>query len=381
MLPSQPLFPFVFASVAKSSPSSQRGQGFSGESRAAGCATDALFAPFRHASDSVFSKGLRRDEGLFAAIDLGTQACLLLIGRLRNGVVENVRQSMAITRAGMDLRGKWDISAKGEEKAWASGRITDLSLANVCDILQGFKEEIRAHGATLVAAGATAAYRQSSNCQEAMRRFSDVLHFPCRALSGLEESEITHLGVANLYPDPNLAVFDMGGGSTELSWEDQRLSLPMGAMNFMHPLAEDPDKAFTHAVRLFRKAFESKPLKTEWPVLVGGTALALAHLESGMKVYEPECVEGCRLTADGLRDWVRLMRNLSRAELESLPGLDPGRSEILVSGLVLTMALAAASEVKGFVLSGRGLRYGLLLEGARRMGASALTDANTEKVL
>jgi exopolyphosphatase/pppGpp-phosphohydrolase len=152
-------------------------------------------------------------------------------------------------------------------------------------------------------------------------------------------------------------------------------------MNFKHPLAENPDKAFTHAVRLFRKAFDSKPLKTGWPVLVGGTALALAHLESGMKVFDPESVEGCRLTADGLRDWVRLMRNLSRAELESLQGLDAGRSEILVPGLVLAMAMAEASEVKGFVLSARGLRYGLLLEGARRMGAPTLTDAVSEKVI
>jgi exopolyphosphatase / guanosine-5'-triphosphate,3'-diphosphate pyrophosphatase len=341
-----------------------------------------------------FTKPLKRNVGLFAAIDLGTQANLLLIGRIKRGVVVPEHQAVVATGTGRVLRVREPAlreptlrdpvlnhsatsptaqvaALPSNQPTWSSGRISDALIERLRAVLTGFKAEIKRRDATLVAVGATSAYRQSSNGREVLMRLGEVLHFPCRLLSGDEEAELSRAGVANLYPDPPLAVFDLGGGSTELSWVGGRHSVSLGALTQAIPLAENPDRVFTAAMLAYqgalKEAVAAKSLPT-WPVLVGGTALALAHLEYGMRAFDPDSVEGCRLSLVGLRHWVGVLKSMSLSERELLPGIEPGRGAILLSGAVLTLALAEAANCQGFILSSRGLRYGLLLDGARRMG-------------
>lgn len=315
--------------------------------------------------ETTYSKPLRRDQGLFASIDLGTQANLLLIARIKRGVVVPEHQAIVSTGTGRGLRAS-------TEGTWSSGRISDAVIDRLRKVVTDFKAEIRRREATLVAVGATSAYRQSSNGREVLMRLSEVLHFPCRLLTGEEEADFGRAGVANLYPDPKLTVFDLGGGSTEMSWTTGSCSVTLGALTLAIPLEENADCAMADATTAYREAL-SQPTEagalSPWPVLVGGSALALAHLECGMRAYDPESVEGCRLTLAGLRHWVKVLRSMSLSERELLPGIEPGRGALLLSGAVLIQALAEAAKCQGFILSSRGLRFGLLLDGARRMGA------------
>lgn len=298
---------------------------------------------------------LRRDRGLFAAIDLGTQASLLLIARIVGGKVQPVHQALAPTQIGLDLR--------------AGGRIDEASVGRLKETLASFKRDYRRQEATLVAVGATAGFRQARNGLEVLSRLSTELQFPCRPLTGDEEAALSWAGVANLYSPVDLAVLDIGGGSTEIRWRNQSLSLPFGALTLASQAGENADSLLGAATGYFAHKLSSHRDLPAWPVLVGGSALALAHLEFGMKAYDPESVEGCRLSQDALNRWWRLLADLTPRDRASLPGLDDGRAPILLAGAAMMKALADVTGLQGYRISGRGLRFGLLLEGARRMGA------------
>jgi exopolyphosphatase / guanosine-5'-triphosphate,3'-diphosphate pyrophosphatase len=303
----------------------------------------------------VTKRPLRRDRGPFAAIDLGSQASLLLIGRIHNGVVQTIHQALALTQVGQSL-------LRGD-------RIDDAALARLRQTLADFKRDIDHYEASLVAVGATSAYRRARNGAVVLARLSDELHFPCRPISGEEEAELSWSGVANLYPNSQLTVIDVGSGSTEIRWNHERLSLEMGALTLTLVSDETPEQMYAVARQTFATAFKDRPKFPAWPVVVGGSALALAHLECGMKAYDPESVEGCRISRENVHGWLKLLSNLSPRDRDALPGLDPQRGPILLPGIALLAALADACEAEGICISSRGLRYGLLLEGARRMGA------------
>ncbi len=299
---------------------------------------------------------LRRDRGLFAAIDLGTQASLLLIARIVGGKVQPVYQALAPTQIGQDLR--------------AGGRIGEVAVDRLKETLASFKQDFSRQEATLVAVGATAGFRQARNGLEVLSRLSSELHFPCRPLTGEEEAALSWSGVANLYSPVDLAVLDIGGGSTEIHWRNQSLSLPLGAISLASQAGGEKAEALLGlATDYFTQNLSHTLSLPSWPVLVGGSALALAHLEFGMTAYDPESVEGCQLSLEALNGWWRLLADLTPRDRASLPGLDSGRAPVLLAGAAMMKSLADVAGLQGYRISARGLRFGLLLEGARRMGA------------
>lgn len=282
-----------------------------------------------------------------ASIDIGTNSAILLIADRREGALRPVIQKVAAPRVGRNLA--------------ASGRISEEGFSALTAALEGFLGEIRAAGAVLVGAVATEAFRKAANGPELLARVSSQLGVACRILSGEEEARLGWLAVSDRHPLPGLAVLDIGAGSTEVTRREGGVSLPVGAVALLESCGPSPSACRAGAAAAFAEA----PAWAKSPgtvVVVGGTATALAMLELGLRAFDAAAIEGLPLGRAAVTAAIDRLDALPAVERAALPGLDPGRAEIVVPGLCILEAFLAFAGKDAFQVSDRGIRYGVILD-------------------
>ncbi|MDB5106967.1 MAG: Ppx/GppA phosphatase [Fibrobacteres bacterium] len=284
---------------------------------------------------------------LYASIDIGTNSALLLIAERRNGMLEPVHQMAAVPRVGRNLAG--------------TGLISEESFAALAGALDSFLAGIREREARLVGAIATEAFRIASNGPELLARISALLGIEARIIAGPEESRLGWLAVANRHPSPDLAVLDIGGGSTEATRKGSGMSMPIGAVNTLEACGPDAAACRARARSAFADGF------ADWRgcsdlVVVGGTATALAMLELKLPAFDSRAIEGLRIGRDRVAATIDLLAGLPDAAKRELPGMDKPRADILMPGLCILEAFLDAIGAAEFRVSDRGVRYGVVID-------------------
>ena len=214
-------------------------------------------------------------------------------------------------------------------------------------------------------------------------------------LDDVEEARLIHLGVSRGFPlgDRVACIFDIGGGSTEFIVGDAERpyylhSVRLGSLRLYNEfLAGDPSEAAYPALDLhIRETLRSfTPQLSEYPfdVLVGtsGTAMGLALLAAENRGVTLQRAHGYTVRVDDLRELQRIMMPLSPAERRKLPGMNPRRSDIIVAGNAIVIAIAEALHVEDFVISERALREGIVVDFLERDIALArrLGDERTRR--
>lgn len=283
---------------------------------------------------------------LYASVDIGTNSALLLIGERRDGILQPVYQQAETPRVGRNLA--------------ATGSISDESFLALTDALQAFTAVIRDRGARLVGAVATEAFRIAANGPALLAKVSETLGCEARIIAGPEESRLGYLAVANRHPSPNLAVLDIGGGSTEATRKGRGASIPIGAVNTLEACGQDAAACRTRAAAAF-KGFEDWRGNTDL-VVVGGTATALAMLELKLAAFDSAAIEGLKIERSRVTAAIDLLAGLSDDRRKALPGMDKGRSDILMPGLCILEAFLDGVSATEFLVSDRGIRYGIIID-------------------
>ena len=173
----------------------------------------------------------RANEGdvTYAAIDLGTNNCRLLIARPNGRGFRIVDAFSRIVRLGEGLAG--------------SGSLSEEAMARAIDALKVCAHKIRRRAVTHVRAVATEACRRAANCPAFLDRVRAETGLEIEIISSAEEAVLAFKGCSPLLSvrRPRAVVFDIGGGSTELGWLRLRsgrppqildtLSIPFGVVN------------------------------------------------------------------------------------------------------------------------------------------------------
>jgi exopolyphosphatase / guanosine-5'-triphosphate,3'-diphosphate pyrophosphatase len=94
---------------------------------------------------------------------------------------------------------------------------------------------------------------------------------------------------------------------------------------------------------------------------VAGTATTLAALEQRLATYDPARVEGFALERVRLVHWTERLAHLAVSERRRLPGLEPGRADVIVAGLVCLEVALLRLRATRFTVSERGVRHGVAL--------------------
>jgi exopolyphosphatase/guanosine-5'-triphosphate,3'-diphosphate pyrophosphatase len=287
-------------------------------------------------------------------VDIGTNTAKLLIAQARDGVLQPVFQRAEAPRVGRNLA--------------ATGRISDEAFAALEGVLRGYADDVRRHGAVLAGAIATQAFRVAANGPELLAKIPAVLGCEARVIGGPEEARLGWLAVANRHPLPDLAVLDIGGGSTEATRKGQGVSTPIGAVTLLE--ACGPDAGACRA-----KAMEAFAGYEDWGhvdlAAVGGTATALAMLEMGMAEYDADAIEGTMVARDRVSAQIDRLAAMSPGTLAAIPGLGAGRADIVMPGLCILESFLRRAGAEKVLVSDRGIRYGLLVSWLRNRRKAA----------
>lgn len=297
-----------------------------------------------------------------AAIDIGSNTLRLLIASIEGNQLVPLVRDREIVRLGRNFYPERVLS----------GEAVDRSLR----VLERFRRQTDREAVHILRAAGTGVLREAENIGEFIEAVRQETGLEVTIISGEQEAGLSARGVLSVFPRSNAptCIFDLGGGSTEFGGlaGDQletTVSLPLGVVGLTELfLPSDPPepgeirRLQAYVLEMLMKNISRPP---EPPRVIGtaGTVTTLAAMTQGLTSYDPDQINGSVLDRDDLS---RLLSTLGSLPLENrrrLPGLEPGRADIIVAGLVVVLTVMLFFKVDTLLVSDAGLLEGLLLEG------------------
>ena len=301
-----------------------------------------------------------------AAIDIGTNTVLLLVADGEGGMaLRAVMERATITRLG-----------EGVDR---TRRLSHAAIARTRECLEDYSRLVRELRAERVSVVGTSAMRDASGGEE-LREYVRVLFgVDPRVLSGEQEALLTFQGATSgmaIAPQEDVAVFDIGGGSTEVVvgrvdeagpcvafWSSFDVgSVRLTERHAMHdPPTADERATLTCAAR---GAFVGVPPlpRASIPVGIAGTMTTLAAVSLGLGVYDAARVHGHVMAVADLRRVIELLASIGLAERKRVPGMEPMRADVILAGGTVALALLDHWNVPAVRVSDRGVRWGVAQE-------------------
>ena len=244
--------------------------------------------------------------------------------------------------------------------------------------LQEFVELMERSGVLHYSAGATAVVREAKNAQYFLDLVRSQTGLQVRILNGSEEAKLSLLGVASVISNNRapMAVFDIGGGSTELIRKSggeidsvQSSSLPLGVVHLTERFLQADPPGYESCVQLRRYVsgvLKKLPVPEDSSDMIwvgtAGTVTTLASMWLELKEYEPNKINGTVLKKPWLADLCYRLADMEIAQRKHLPGLEPGREDIILAGGLVTLELMNTFGLVEFIVSDAGLLEGLFLD-------------------
>jgi exopolyphosphatase/guanosine-5'-triphosphate,3'-diphosphate pyrophosphatase len=292
-----------------------------------------------------------------AAVDLGTNSTRLLVADVEGDELHEVSRRLTITRLGEGV----------DERR----RLLPLPVARVRNCLADYRHELEALGAERTLAIATSAVRDAGNGEAFLGEIEWSYGFTTRLLSGPEEAEMMLRGVTLGRPalDDGLVV-DIGGGSTELVLAREggvaaATSLDVGCVRLTErfvpsdpPTASELDAAAKHVRALL------PDLDARQAIGVAGTVTTLATLDLGDAEYDPARTHGHRIPLETVEAQLARLAALTSEERLEVPGIEPGRAEVIVAGIVVLREVMRTYGITEIEVSERDILHGAALEAA-----------------
>ncbi|MCP4869306.1 MAG: Ppx/GppA family phosphatase [Proteobacteria bacterium] len=292
-----------------------------------------------------------------AVIDLGTNTALMTVlfaderDRRRLRVAEELH---FITGLGRD-RG-------------IDGRLAPAGKARALRALKHFGTRLDALGIGInaTAGAATAAVREAPDGAAFLDEVEALIGLRLRTVSGDEEAELVALAQERSFPGRlPLRVVDIGGGSTEVAVRlrgttSSAISLRTGSVR----LAERHGSNVEALRPAVQRALEELPSDLERAALVGvaGTVTTALQAARGIDPWDPDLVHGQSLGRAELEATIERLAAMTPEQRAAVPGVHPGRAELIVAGMVLLAGLMQRFAADEVLVSDRGVRFGLLFE-------------------
>ena len=303
-----------------------------------------------------------------AVVDIGTNSTRLLIADvLCDGALQTIVRRSEVTRLG--------------EGVDASGELIEPAIARTTAVLARYREMIDEHACEANLAVLTSAVRDASNGEQFVARVREQFGLDARVLSGDEEAQLTFLGAMSArheHLEEPTVVIDIGGGSTELVVGSGRLarfhvSVQAGVvrMSERHIHSDPPARAElerlgadTRAI-LERGVPQRERSAVTQGVAVAGTATSSAAIAQELDPYDPDRVDGYRLSLAAVERMLERLARMSEEERRRVKGLHPDRAPTIVAGMVLLIEVMHAFELDEVEVSEHDILQGGALRLAR----------------
>ena len=344
---------------------------------------------------------IRPTGGLYAALDLGTNNCRLLVATPARGGFRVVDAYSRIVRLGEGLS--------------QTGRLQPAAMERAIAALTVCAERLRRRGAPELRAIATQACRSAENGAEFIQRVARETGIQLQIISPREEARLSVAGCLTLLDASADAalVLDVGGGSTELSWVDLRgqavdangrltgmppirawLSMPVGVVTLaehfpeVRPGEQDWYRRMVEDVKARIDGFpHAEPLREVFASgrahLVGtsGAITSLAGIHLNLARYDRAQVDGLWLTHRECEATAERLLSLDPTQRAAQPCIGPDRADLVLAGAAILQAVQELWPCERVRVADRGLREGVLLSlmakaGGRRRPRRRRPDAS-----
>lgn len=298
------------------------------------------------------------EQGLLAAVDLGSNSFHLAVARLDHGqlrLVTTLSEKVQLA-AGLDDRER--LTDEVQERALAC-------LSRFAQHLQGVApRHLRVVG--------TNALRVARNARAFTNRASRLLDHPVEIIAGREEARLIYVGVAQtLAGQGRRLVVDIGGGSTEFIIGEGHAalateSLQMGCVAWSLRHFADGTlsaRALERAVTAARQevlGIKAAYQALGWSQVVGssGTIKAVQQVQLQLGLAGPDG----RVTREGLEEIRRRVLKCGHVREIDLPGLKDDRKAVLPAGLAILLGVFEELELEAMTYSDGALREGVLYD-------------------
>ena len=325
-------------------------------------------------------RGSKGRAKTYAALDLGTNNCRLLIAKQIGDGFRVIDSYSKVVRLGKGLS--------------ATGALSKESMDATVDAINVCARKMKNKNVKRWRCVATQACRQASNGEAFLAEVKEQTGISLEIISPRVEARLAVMGCLNLI-DLNkdvVLVIDIGGGSTELSWVDVRrlkeeggslrvhrppisawASLPVGVVTLSEQIVEHKDRAtwYSDMKDKVRECIKDAGCETRFTNvfkngrghLIGtsGTITSLAGVHLKLPYYQRDKVDGLWMPAAAAVKIARDMASRSPEDRAKEPSIGVDRSKLLVAGCAITDVLCEMWPSDRIRVADRGLREGMLM--------------------
>ena len=327
-------------------------------------------------------------QALYAALDLGTNSCRMLIAQPRGSQFLVIDSFSKTVQLGAGLE--------------ASGRLSRASMARTIQALRICGKKIEKHGVRRMRLVATEACRRARNARDFIRQVRRETGLQLEIITPEEEARLAVISCAPLVSPrtEQLLVVDIGGGSTELVWidlsavapddrprsimrlhsgfamqgpQDARvvdwISVPLGVATLKDQFADVEDDAARFALMSWffeENLAKFSPYNANNPRIgfqiigTSGTVTTVAASFLGLRRYDRAKVDGLLMTSDQIDFVIRDYLSLGPEGRRTDPRIGRDRHALIMSGAAILQALMRIWPTDKLSVADRGLREGLL---------------------
>jgi len=293
-----------------------------------------------------------------AAIDVGTNTVLLLIIDTEQ-TPQDICDMSTITRLGEGLK--------------KNGYLAEHAMKRTFTALAEYKRIIASHNVQEIYCVGTHALREANNGQTFVTHVRERLGISVNIISEYEEAFYTYLSVKhdNTVTEEKFLIVDIGGGSTEIIQGDKEkfrdyVSLPMGSVKLTEQFIkhDPPEKDELESLNSFLNGYIKTPFDGKGYTLIGtaGTITTLATICLGLEHYNKRIIHGFRMSYNDIQEIIDTLQKLTVVQRRNLPGMEKGREDILLQGILLLSKIMSYFKIWNIIVSTHGIRYGILYE-------------------
>lgn len=264
----------------------------------------------------------------------------------------------------------------------ASGALTEPAMTRGLETLGVFERFCRANHLVGddVHVFATSAIRDATNREQFVQRIQAATGYEVEVLSAEQEAHYGFVAAINSSTMTDGVVLDIGGGSMQLTDVHQRaaaaaISAPVGAVRMTERFFTDADPekpARAKDMQRLRDHVKGELAGTSWLNGRGGRLVGTGGAVRNLAAADQRAlfgavggidigVQGYFVTAEALDRLVSSIAQLPVSQRRQLPGIKPGRGDIILAAAVTLQTVVALGGFDGIEVTEMGLRDGIFL--------------------